>query len=137
MALRIAPLFSGSSGNSILIRSEQATLLIDAGTSCSRIRSELAKAEECIDSLDGILVTHEHTDHISGLDIITKKYTPMRSHGKSCCQSFRTYCPGTSGKSQRRIFTSKTSAYSLLRSPTTPPAHTGTRCIPKAKKWRW
>jgi phosphoribosyl 1,2-cyclic phosphodiesterase len=82
MALRIAPLFSGSSGNSIFIRSEQASLLIDAGTSCSRISQELAKADASLCSLDGILITHEHTDHIRGLDIITKKYDiPVYANG--------------------------------------------------------
>ncbi|MEI6100814.1 MAG: MBL fold metallo-hydrolase [Eubacteriales bacterium] len=74
MALCIAPLFSGSSGNSILIRSQQACLLIDAGLSCSKITGELAKADARIADMDGILVTHEHIDHIRGLDIITKKY---------------------------------------------------------------
>jgi len=74
MALSIAPLFSGSSGNSIFIRSKSACILVDAGVSCTKIRGELQKLDAHMDELDGILVTHEHIDHIRGLDIISKKY---------------------------------------------------------------
>lgn len=74
MALSIAPLFSGSSGNSIFIRSKNACILVDAGVSCTKIRGELQKLDVRMDDLSGILVTHEHIDHIRGLDIISKKY---------------------------------------------------------------
>lgn len=74
MAMRIAPLCSGSSGNSIFIQSEKAGLLIDAGTSCAKISRELGGADARLADLDGILVTHEHSDHVRGLQMITKKY---------------------------------------------------------------
>ena len=74
MAFSIAPLFSGSSGNSIFIRSKGACVLVDAGVSCTKIRGELQKIDARMDDIDGILVTHEHTDHIRGLNIISKNY---------------------------------------------------------------
>jgi phosphoribosyl 1,2-cyclic phosphodiesterase len=74
MALSIAPLFSGSSGNSIFIRSKSACILVDAGVSCTKIRGELQKMDVRMDDLDGILVTHEHIDHIRGLSTLSKKY---------------------------------------------------------------
>ena len=60
-------LYSGSSGNSSLVESDNAKILVDCGTSCKKI-------SEALDSLDGILVTHEHLDHIKGLSVISKKY---------------------------------------------------------------
>ena len=74
MSITIAPLFSGSSGNSIFIKTDKTKILIDAGKTCKKIETELAKIGESIADLDGILVTHEHSDHIKGLEIITKKY---------------------------------------------------------------
>ncbi len=74
MALSIAPLFSGSSGNSIFIRSKSACILVDAGVSCTKIRGELQKLDVRMEDLSGILVTHEHIDHIRGLAIISKNY---------------------------------------------------------------
>lgn len=74
MSLTIAPLFSGSSGNSILLRSKNARVLIDAGVSCKKICEELEKTGTDIRGIDGILITHEHSDHIKGLDVISRKF---------------------------------------------------------------
>ncbi len=74
MGLKIAPLFSGSKGNCILVGTERANILIDAGYSCTKIESELKKIGESLSSVQGILVTHEHTDHIAGIGAITRKY---------------------------------------------------------------
>lgn len=53
-------------------------LLIDAGLCCRTLEQRLKEAEIAPESLDGILITHEHTDHVGGLDRFVKKYhTPV------------------------------------------------------------
>ncbi|HBU13306.1 MAG TPA: MBL fold metallo-hydrolase [Clostridiales bacterium] len=74
MGLRIAPLFSGSKGNCILVGTERANILIDAGYSCARIERELKKVDTSLADIHGILVTHEHTDHIAGIGVTSRKY---------------------------------------------------------------
>ena len=67
-------LYSGSSGNSSFVESDNTKILIDCGTSCKKISEALATFNVNISDLDGILVTHEHLDHIKGLSVISKKY---------------------------------------------------------------
>ncbi len=67
-------LFSGSSGNSIYIRDEKTEILIDAGRSCSLIQGALLELGTCLQNISAIFVTHEHSDHIKGLEIISKKF---------------------------------------------------------------
>ena len=73
MELRFAPLFSGSSGNSIYVGTDRTNLLIDAGVSGTRVLEELKKIGVNPADLDGILVTHEHSDHIKGVGILARK----------------------------------------------------------------
>ena len=71
-------LASGSSGNAALLSRGKIHLLIDMGISCRRIRRSLAELSLSPEDLTGILITHEHTDHISGLATYIKKYrTPI------------------------------------------------------------
>ncbi len=70
---RFCPLFSGSSGNCLYVGSGDVGLLIDAGVSARRIEKALLAREIPIDSICGILVTHEHKDHVSGLRVLCKK----------------------------------------------------------------
>lgn len=72
--LRFCSLFSGSTGNSLLVQSDSTSILIDAGVSAKRIVEALAELEIPIGSISGILVTHEHSDHIKGLGTLSKKY---------------------------------------------------------------
>jgi len=75
---RIQPLFSGSSGNAVLVESRGHSLLIDAGVSGKRIVSALEENRKSPSMLEGILITHEHGDHICGIDVFEKKYgTPI------------------------------------------------------------
>ena len=66
-------LASGSSGNAALVRQQNTTLLIDAGISAKRIAQSLAEAGLSLDMLDAILITHEHVDHVRGLQTLCKK----------------------------------------------------------------
>ncbi|MFR4009238.1 MAG: MBL fold metallo-hydrolase [Christensenellales bacterium] len=74
MKLAIQPLFSGSSGNSIMIESAHTTLLVDAGMSAAAITKALKVHGKSPEEIDGILLTHEHTDHISGVNQLCKRY---------------------------------------------------------------
>ena len=67
-------LASSSSGNAALVRCGDTAILLDAGISARRIAQSLALLGMTPDALDAVLVTHEHTDHISGIATLTKKY---------------------------------------------------------------
>lgn len=67
-------LFSSSSGNSILISNDDTNILIDAGVSASKICSSLEKSGISAREIDAIFVTHEHSDHISGIRVLSNKY---------------------------------------------------------------
>ena len=67
-------LYSGSSGNSLLVETSNTKILIDAGVSCKKIEKALNELEIEPNSLDGILVTHEHSDHVQGLGTLSKKF---------------------------------------------------------------
>ncbi len=60
-------LASSSSGNSTFIRTERTRILVDAGLSKRDILARLAAIDEQAENLDAILITHEHSDHVSGL----------------------------------------------------------------------
>ena len=66
-------LASSSTGNAALVCHNDTHLLIDAGISCRRITQSLAVLNLTLDDLDGILITHEHIDHVKGLAMFLKK----------------------------------------------------------------
>ena len=72
--LKFCSLYSGSSGNSFLIQSDETKILVDAGVSCKKIVEALASLNITIEEIDGIFVTHEHTDHTQSIGTISKKY---------------------------------------------------------------
>lgn len=72
--MRFVSLASGSSGNSIYLGTDHTHILIDAGISCRRIDTGLKELGIKSNELDGIFITHEHSDHIQGLRTLSKKY---------------------------------------------------------------
>ena len=72
--LNFCSLFSGSSGNCLLVRTENTNLLIDAGVSSKKMENALNSLNVSPSSLNGILITHEHSDHVQGLGTFAKKY---------------------------------------------------------------
>ena len=72
--MQITTLASGSTGNSALIREGETRILIDAGISCKRIKEGLRQEGLEPQDLDGVLITHEHSDHVSGLRVLEKHY---------------------------------------------------------------
>lgn len=71
--MEICTLASGSSGNCTLVRTAYGSILIDAGVSCKRICDGLKAHQVDLKELKGIFITHEHSDHISGLRVLMKK----------------------------------------------------------------
>ena len=72
--MKLCSIASGSSGNCIFAGSETTSLLIDAGISGKRVEAGLAVLDRSAKELDGILVTHEHSDHIQGLGVLARRY---------------------------------------------------------------
>lgn len=72
--LRVSVLASGSTGNVTYIESAHTKLLVDCGLSGKKTTELLASIGRKPDDLDGILVTHEHSDHIKGVGILARKY---------------------------------------------------------------
>ena len=69
--MRLCSIASGSSGNCIYVGSDNTHLLIDTGISKKRIDAGLKELEIKGEELDGILITHEHSDHIQGLGAVS------------------------------------------------------------------
>lgn len=72
--MKVAVLASGSSGNAIWVSGGSSSVLIDAGISGRRIGTAAAALGLDADGLSGILVTHEHSDHVSGLGPAARRY---------------------------------------------------------------
>ncbi|MGH4122766.1 MAG: MBL fold metallo-hydrolase [Clostridium sp.] len=72
------PLYSGSSGNSVFVASENTKILVDVGMPGKSIESALNHINQDPNHIDGIFITHEHSDHIKGAGIISRRYdTPI------------------------------------------------------------
>ncbi|MBQ7477311.1 MAG: MBL fold metallo-hydrolase [Selenomonadaceae bacterium] len=72
--MRVSVLASGSKGNAIFVELDGMRLLVDAGISATRIKRGLMEQGVDAGALDGVLVTHEHTDHVNGLPMLSKWY---------------------------------------------------------------
>ena len=72
--MRLCSIASGSSGNCIYVGSEETHVLVDTGISGKRIEQGLNQLELTGRDIDAILVTHEHSDHISGLGVMARRY---------------------------------------------------------------
>lgn len=84
MSMRFSVLASGSTGNAFYIETEQTKLLVDVGLSGKQIDRLFQQIDADPSELDGILVTHEHSDHIKGLGILARKYNlPIYANDKT------------------------------------------------------
>lgn len=72
--MRFCSIASGSSGNCIYVGSDNTHVLVDIGISGKKMETGLNSLELTGRDLDGILITHEHSDHIKGLGVISRKY---------------------------------------------------------------
>ena len=71
--MQLYSIASGSSGNCIYVGTKESSILIDAGISMKRIREGLEAQKMSLEGIQAIFITHEHTDHISGLGPVLRK----------------------------------------------------------------
>lgn len=70
--MKFTVLGSGSTGNAVLISSERTNVLVDAGLSAREIVRRLGEVGVSPEALDGVLITHEHSDHAGGLRVLLR-----------------------------------------------------------------
>jgi len=84
MSLHFSVLASGSTGNAFYVGTDKHSLLVDAGLSGKQLELLFNEIDRKISNLSGILVTHEHSDHIKGLGVIARKYNlPIYANEKT------------------------------------------------------
>ena len=87
---KISVLASGSKGNATIITAGGKNFLIDAGISCRQLTQRIKETGMQPEDLDGVLLTHEHRDHISGLPVFSRKYRSAAKWSAAaavCCQN--------------------------------------------------
>lgn len=72
--MRFLTLYSGSGGNAAYIETDTTAILIDAGKSAKKLCSSLLEIGSSISKIDAIFITHDHADHTSALETLTKKH---------------------------------------------------------------
>ena len=112
---------SGSSGNCIFVGTDHSSVLIDAGISCKRITEALHAIGRSEQELTAILVTHEHSDHIAGLGVLSRRakvpiyatqatirqiqrYSPLGSVDESLFHAIDADCPFLIGDMKAEAF---------------------------------
>ncbi len=75
MNLGICTLASSSSGNCYIIKSENTVLLLDIGITAKKLETDMARLGLGTKDIDGVLITHEHTDHVKGLKTLMNRTT--------------------------------------------------------------
>ena len=73
MPMRMTVLASGSRGNCTVISTSQGSILMDAGISCRETIKRMREAGEDPHQLKAIVISHEHADHVAGLQVLTRK----------------------------------------------------------------
>jgi phosphoribosyl 1,2-cyclic phosphodiesterase len=86
--MKVCILGSGSKGNTTYVEIEQSKFLIDCGLSHRQITNRLKQNELSLDNLDGILITHEHGDHIAGLNVTLPKTDALLYVTEETLESF-------------------------------------------------
>ena len=82
--LNFTSIYSGSSGNSLLVESENTKILVDAGVSAKKITTALDSLDIALEQIDAIIVTHEHIDHVNSLGTLSAKYDiPVYANSKT------------------------------------------------------
>ena len=71
---KFCSLYSGSTGNSLFVETDNTKVLVDTGESCKKIVEGLSSINVSADEIDAIIITHEHIDHVKSLGTISKKF---------------------------------------------------------------
>lgn len=84
--MKLCAIASGSSGNCVYVSENNTHLLVDAGISGKRIEEALNGLGTAAEELSGILITHEHSDHIQGIGILARRYgIPLYGTAETFC----------------------------------------------------
>jgi phosphoribosyl 1,2-cyclic phosphodiesterase len=75
MSLFISSINSGSNGNCYYVGNDQEAVLIDAGISCREIKKRMIRIGLDIQKVKAVIVSHEHSDHIRGIETLSRKYS--------------------------------------------------------------
>lgn len=87
--LEVCALASGSSGNCFYVGNDNGGILVDVGISASQVVQRLQRIEKDIKNIKGIFLTHEHSDHISGAETVSKRYKiPMFINEQTLSRSY-------------------------------------------------
>ena len=73
--LKIAAIASGSNGNCYYLENDDDAILVDAGISAKQIVSRMANLRLSMSKIRGVFISHEHTDHVRGIDVLSRKYS--------------------------------------------------------------
>ncbi len=88
--MRLCSLASGSDGNCVYVGSENTAILIDAGISGKRIEEGLEKIGVKPGSIQAVMITHEHSDHIKGIGVLARKYNiPIYGTAETICSALK------------------------------------------------
>jgi len=91
--MKISVLSSGSSGNCFYVENENCAVLIDAGISAKQIVERLEMIGEDVRKVKAVFITHEHTDHIKGVDVFSRKFeVPVFATRKTIEDSNLRFC---------------------------------------------
>ena len=82
--LNFRSLYSGSTGNSLFIESDNTKILVDSGVSLKKLTSALSSSDISLSDINAIIVTHEHSDHVQSLGMVSSKYNiPVYANEKT------------------------------------------------------
>lgn len=115
MGIQCSILASGSTGNATVVKNGEVTLMIDAGLSAKKLNQLLESRGVSAESIDALLVTHEHADHIKGLGPLARKYKiPIYANAKTWAAMAKHV--GELEEEQRHVFeTGTTMDFGLLK----------------------
>tara|TARA_Y100000310_G_scaffold345853_1_gene471426 strand:- start:9930 stop:10658 length:729 start_codon:yes stop_codon:yes gene_type:complete len=97
--MEISVIASGSNGNCCLVEDHGVSVLIDAGKSGSEIEARMERFGKSLEDVNGILITHGHSDHISGAGVISRRF------GIPVYMSQEVYSEAKLGKFESKVFT--------------------------------
>lgn len=103
ISFRVSILASGSSGNATLLETERTCLLVDAGLGRKETLRRLAAIGKSPERVDGILISHEHTDHASGLPQLLNHWRATCYLTEGTCAEILRILPEASAKKIERV----------------------------------
>ena len=126
---RLCSLFSGSSGNSVLVTGGGAKILVDAGKNARTIENALKAVGEDVRCIDAILVTHEHSDHTTALDVLVRRYRIPVYANEATLRAFRPALGAVDESLLHVLPTGGTASVKDLRFESFPVPHDSVECV--------